>query len=102
MQSKAVVIQQEAVEPIAAALTSSPHTNRFLYGSVVAVGGAKLSKQPLFSGNIRQSPRRRPHPNGFLSGHFHCVRLVFLFLLELVMMVAVVNDGKVFTLKRDR
>lgn len=99
MQRKVFVIQQEAVELIAAALTSSPHTNRFLYGSVGAVGGAKLSKQPLFSGNIQQSPRRRPHPNGFLSGHLHCVRLVFLFLLELVMMVVVVHDGKVFPLK---
>lgn len=53
---------QEAVQLIVAALTSSLHISRFLYGAVRAVGGAKHSKQPLFSGNIPQSRRRHIHP----------------------------------------
>lgn len=47
--------QQEAVELIVAALASSQPINRFLYGTVWAVSGAKCSKQPLFSGNILHS-----------------------------------------------
>lgn len=53
--SNSLCSRQETVEQIVAALASSRHIIRFLYGSAHAVGGAKRSKQPLSSGNIRQS-----------------------------------------------